>query len=244
MQSIPTSNNYVHISNIYDHIMRKVRYDYWADYIYALAGNFINNESSVLELGSGNCKLAKFLSAYFPKIIATDLSFRMLSKNSKSRMPKVCCDMTLLPFKSEFDMIVSAFDSVNYITTAKKMKTFFREILSHLTDEGIFTFDASLENNSYKHIKDPLRKGSYKKLKYTQESEYNADKKLHQNIFYITYPNGNTFKEIHIQKIYPFEYYFEIMDLSGLRVKQCYDSFTFKDGNANSPRVQFVVAKK
>ena len=64
MHKIPIGDNYFHVSNIYDHIMRKVRYDYWADYIYAVSSNYIDENAKVLELGSGSCKLARFLSAY------------------------------------------------------------------------------------------------------------------------------------------------------------------------------------
>ena len=151
--------------------------------------------------------------------------------------------MALLPFKSKFNLIVSAFDSVNYLTTKNKLSTFFKEINRIIDYGGIFTFDVSLEKNSLKHIKEPVRTGTYKGVKYRQESEYYSEKNLHRNIFYIAYPNGKTFKEIHIQKIYSFETYFDIMESAGLTVKSCYDAFTFKDGNRNSSRVQFIAAK-
>ncbi len=238
------SKNYENVSRVYEHIMRKVRYDYWADYIYAISGDNINDKSKVLEVASGNCRLAKFLSDYYPKLIATDLSFAMLQMNSKYKLRKVCCDMTSLPFKTKFDLIVSAFDSVNYLFTKKRLTTFLKEISEVISGDGIFTFDVSLEKNSYRHIKDPIRRGTYKGLKYIQETNYNSTSHIHKNIFYITYPDGSVFKEIHTQKIYSFETYFELLDLSGLRVKECYDAFSFKNGSANSPRVQFIAIKK
>jgi SAM-dependent methyltransferase len=221
-----------------------VRYDYWADYIYAISNEYVGDEPKVLELGSGNCHLARFLSAYYPKLIATDVSHAMLSKNSKTHLIKVCSDMTMIPFKTKFDLIVSAFDSVNYLISKKKLLALFDEIYRTLSDNGIFTFDVSLEKNSYRHIKDPVRIGSYKGVQYKQETDYNSIKNIHRNVFIITYPDGNMFKEIHIQKIYSFETYFDLMDSAKLAVKECYDAFTFKDGSAKSSRVQFIVVKK
>lgn len=244
MVKILSCKNYTDVSNIYEHIMRKVRYDYWADYIYAIAGDYIGEESKVLELASGNCNLARFLSAYYPKLIATDLSLTMLTKNSKTSLKKVCCDMTMIPFKSNFDLIVSAFDSINYLITEKKLSALFNEVCRILSNYGIFTFDVSLEKNSYRHVKDPVRNGSYKGIKYRQETDYDSIRNIHRNVFYITYPNGNVFKEVHIQKIYSFETYFDLIDSAGLTVKACYEAFTFKDGSANSPRVQFIAVKK
>ena len=244
MDKILRSKNYTDVSNIYEHIMRKVRYDYWADYIYAISGDYVGNKPKVLELASGNCKLARFLSAYYPKLIASDVSPLMLNKNTRNGLQKVCCDMMMIPFKSKFDLIVSAFDSLNYLLTKKMLSTLFKETYRTLTVNGIFTFDVSLERNSLRHIKDPIREGSYKGVNYRQETDYNSAKNIHRNIFYLTYPNGDMFKEVHFQKIYSFETYFDLMDSAGLVVKECYDAFTFKNGSANSPRIQFIARKK
>lgn len=224
--------------------MRKVRYDYWADYIYAISSDYVDEDPKVLELASGNCHLARFLSAYYPNFIASDISHEMLNKNSKTHLQKVCFDMTMIPFNTKFDLIVSTFDSVNYLTSKKKLIALFNEVCRTISDNGIFTFDVSLEKNSFRHIKDPIRTGSYKGFKYKQETNYDSVKNIHRNVFYITHPNGNVFEEVHIQKIYSFETYFKLMDSAGLVVKECYDAFTFKNGNANSPRVQFITVKK
>jgi len=150
----------------------------------------------------------------------------------------------MIPFKRKFDLIVSAFDSVNYLISKKKLLALFDEIYRTLSDNGIFTFDVSLEKNSYRHIKDPIRIGSYKGVQYKQETDYNSIKNIHRNVFIITYPDGNMFKEIHIQKIYSFETYFDLMNSAKLAVKECYNAFTFKDGSAKSSRVQFIIVKK
>ena len=46
---------------IYNHLMRKIRYDYWADYIFRLTSKYITKNASVLELAAGNCRLADYL---------------------------------------------------------------------------------------------------------------------------------------------------------------------------------------
>lgn len=244
MQDIQISKNYSQVSNIYDHIMRKVRYDYWADYIYLLTSNYVDENADVLELAAGNCKLAKFLSAYYQSYVAADLSITMLNKQSSSTFLKVCCDMIHPPFKSKFDLVLSTFDSVNYLLTKKELLTFFSEIKKLLSDKGIFTFDVSLEKNSYKHIKDPVRTGTYRGIQYRQESIYDTEKHIHKNIFYITNLAGKTFEEIHTQRIFPFETYFELANSARLDVLQCFDAFTFDDGKPTSSRVQFVMARR
>jgi SAM-dependent methyltransferase len=244
MDRIPRSKNYSCVANIYDHIMRKVHYDYWADYIYSISSDRIGSKPRVLELASGNCQLAHYLSAYYPKLCATDISLAMLIRGKKTDTKKVCCDMRMIPFKGKFDLIVSAFDSLNYLLTKKDLTALFREVNRLLSENGLFTFDVSLEKNSYKHIKEPIRKGTYKGIKYTQESDYDSAKKIHRNNFYITFQDGKINKEVHLQKIYSFETYFDLIESVGLIIKECLEAFTFKDANANSPRAQFIVMKK
>ncbi len=224
--------------------MRKVHYDYWADYIYSISSYHIGPKPRVLEVASGNCQLAYFLSAYYPNYFATDLSYAMLIYGTKRDIKKVCCDMRMLPFKTKFDLIVSAFDSLNYLTTKKNLAALFSEANRLLSKKGLFTFDVSLEKNSYRHIKEPIRKGTYKGIKYTQETDYDSIKKMHRNKFIITYHDGKIAKEVHLQKIYSFETYFEMIESAGLIVRECFEAFTFKDANENSPRAQFIVMKK
>lgn len=224
--------------------MRKVHYDYWADYIYSIVKSHVGKNPKILEFASGNCMLARFISAYYPDIIAADLSKSMLQKSYNKKLRRVCCEMTLAPFKTKFDLILCAFDSVNYLLTKKQLLTFFNETSRLISDNGIFTFDVSLEKNSFRHVKEPLRNGSYKGIRYRQHSEYDIKNKIHSNIFLIHYSSGDVKREVHKQKIYSFETYFELLNLAGLSVKECYDAFTFKNGNSNSSRVQFVVVKR
>ena len=58
--------------------------------------------------------------------------------------------MTNIPFNSEFDLILSTFDSVNYLTSGKKLLSFFKESQRLLNDDGILTFDASMEKKQFK----------------------------------------------------------------------------------------------
>ncbi len=236
--------SYESLPIIYEHIMRLVHYDEWAEYIYGLSKDFVKKNPKVLELGAGNCKLANHLKNKFPNIIATDLSKNMLITDAvENKLPKVCADMTKLPFKSKFDLIFSTFDSVNYLTSTKKLNMLFSEVKELLNDDGVFTFDISLEKNSYKHSRIANRTGTVNGVRYEQTSNYNSANRIHKNIFKLKYLNGKTVTEIHKQKIYQFEEYFKQLDLAGMYVVKCYNAFTFSDGNSRSARLQFITKK-
>jgi SAM-dependent methyltransferase len=228
---------------IYNHLMRKIRYDYWADYIYRIASKYIPDKASVLELAAGDCRLAGYLIKKFPNLIVSDLSYYMLSRSEGKIKNKVCCDMLFMPFRKKFDLIYLTFDSINYLLTRKELLSFFKQIKEQLNNDGVLAFDASLENNSISHVKEPNRRGSYKRYNYLHRSIYNKKTRIHKNIFEITLQDGKIFKETHKQKILDYYEYFDLIEQAKLYVVECFDAFTFNDAKADSKRVQFVVKK-
>lgn len=230
------------VATIYPDLMSEVNYKRWAKYIYQLTKNYIQPDAAVLELASGNCSLASILKKYYKNIICTDLSLQMLRQSSFDK--KIVCSMIQLPFNNKFDLIFSSFDSVNYLLSQNKLLDLFNQVYNCLNDRGIFTFDVSLEKNSYNHQKDSKLKGKKGPLKYTRESVYDEKTRIHTNIFFLTDKYGNVFTEVHKQKIYNFNTYFELLDNAGLYVLNCYHAFTMRDAADNMDRIQFVVKRK
>jgi ubiquinone/menaquinone biosynthesis C-methylase UbiE len=230
------------VSEVYSDLMDEVNYKRWAKYIYCIAKDKINPASDILELASGTCQLTSNLLHKNKRIICTDLSKQMLLQSIYPN--KVVCDMVSLPFKNQFDLIFSTFDSINYLLSQKKIYSMFCEVNRCLRKDGIFTFDASLEKNSYIHQKDSKKNGSTKDFSYKRKSIFDPETRIHKNIFEITNKSGRVFTEVHKQKIYDFNTYFELLDKAGFYVVHCYKAFTLKDGNADTDRVQFIVKRK
>lgn len=240
--NITEKTPYSVVSKIYSDLMSEVNYKRWARYVYFIAKEKIHPDSDILELASGNCRLAENLKHKNKNIVCTDLSKPMLMQGSHKI--KVVCDMTNLPFNKKFDLIFSTFDSVNYLLSKKKILTLFNEAFRILKDDGIFTFDVSLEKNSYIHQKDSKKKGRVNGFEYERQSIYNSETRIHTNYFKISDKSGNVFTEIHKQKIYDFYTYFELIDKAGFYVSNCYRAFTSKNGNPETDRVQFILRKK
>ncbi len=234
---------YSQIAEIYAHLMNLIDYPQWAYYYYILSKDYIESDAKVLEIASGNCKLANSLLHYYKNITASDLSFEMLKKSVNENLPRVCCDMRNLPFKQKFNLIFSAFDSVNYLLSLEDIEKFFRQVYEILDENGVFTFDLSLERNSIKNIKLLNRKGIYKGIKYKQESFYDQKEKLHHNNFLIKLPDGNFVNENHVQKIYEIEEIIFALVENGFYVVNCFDAFSSDDIDERSERAQ-IVAKK
>jgi SAM-dependent methyltransferase len=233
---------YDKLALIYNGVMEHVDYEQWARYIKIIAENYIDRNAQILELAAGNCNLANLLIKEFPNIIVSDISLPMLKSSTSTLFPKFVCDMKLLPFKNQFSFIYSTFDSINYLLSKKAILQLFNQIKIALKQDGIFTFDVSMENNSLgdKEFSDG---GNISCYTFTRKSKYYKGKKLHQNIFYISDGNGLSVKEVHYQKIYEFDTYFYLAEKAGLAVLKCYDGFTFESGNRDSSRLQFIIKK-
>jgi SAM-dependent methyltransferase len=227
---------------IYSHLMKRIKYDKWAEYLYAIVKKDCSKKSKVLELAAGDCSFANYFSKYYPSLVVTDLSPWMLKKDNHLKN-KVCCNMLYLPFKGKFDLIYSNFDSINYVLSGKSLIILFTEVSRLLNDDGLFVFDVSLEKNSYVHVKKNNREGKFNGLTYRQISTYNPATGIHINKFHIKLANGDEYSEIHREKIYSFETYFKLFEKSNLYVVDCFEDFTFKPGNKNSNRIMFIVKK-
>ena len=223
--------------------MKNIEYQDWADYIIDILKDLEVECKNVLELGAGQCTISKYLKKNFQKYFVADISSQMLLQCRSRRFKKVCCDMISLPFNCKFDLIFSVFDSVNYLTEPSQLNLFFKETASVLNPEGVLTFDVSLEKNSIANTAELNREGKFRGIRYKQISEYNEVEKIHTNKFLITLDTEEEILEIHKQRIYELEDYFNFIEKNGLYVIRCYEAFTFRDACRNSERVQFVVKK-
>lgn len=234
---------YSKLAFFYDEMMGSISYQLWAIVINTVARMHFKKNFSVLELSSGTGKLSNYLNRFFKNYILTDISLAMLKNCSKRNRRKVCCDMVSLPFNKKFDFIFSAFDSVNYLTSKKKWLKFLNEVEQTLSADGVFTFDVTLEKNSFNTVKVYNREGKFGKINYKQTSTFDTKTRIHKNIFDFTIDNEN-FKEIHRQKVYPFDFYYDIINKTNFYVSHCFECFTFKKANPNCERVQFILRKK
>ena len=233
---------YESLSVIYDEVMKEIDYKHWSDYIVDIAkDHFKQKNANVLELTAGVGNIAGRISKNFASYVFTDRSFNMLQQGNEINLNKVCCDMTALPFSGKFDFIFSTFDSVNYLLSKSKLLSLFKEVKQVLSENGIFTFDVSLEKNSLDFKKNQNSSGITKGYRFRRTSKYNPKSRIHKNTFEITDHLGVVTREVHKQKIYKFDTYVELAYEAGLVVAECLDAFTFDHGNEHSERIQFIL---
>ena len=235
---------YTLVSQFYDQLMNGIDYVNWADYVNELLSPFVKKRAPILEIAAGKGALAAHLKYFYPNIVISDLSFEMIHSLHATKLQRLVCSFEALPFRPRFDAVLCLFDSINYALTTKHVRQVFREVHSVLKPGGIFVFDCCLEYGSKRHADIKRKPQTYGSLQYSQKSEYNALTGIHKNTFNIvSLTDGATTKEIHKQKIYPIETFFQLLTIEKFSILECFKNFTFEDYDQKAGRAQFLVRK-
>jgi SAM-dependent methyltransferase len=225
---------------IYDDLVRHVNYTGWAEYIQTLIEDYNIQHDYVLELASGTGKLFSKLSIETKRKILSDLSIEMLNHCSKSN-DRVCFDMTMIPFKRTFDLVISSFDSVNHLESESKLNLLFVEVNRILKPGGYFLFDVVTEQNSFVYVDSYSKKRKTGDLKYQQASLYDPIKKRHRNRFLITLPSGETIEEDHFEYIFSQDTIIQKCEGNDFKIVGRFEAFTGKKVNDKTLRIQYII---
>ena len=87
--------NYSEIAALYNHLMKKIDYEGWSDYIFDIYSELNINSSLTLELASGTCQIATYLNDRVGQIILSDISSEML-KHHIGNMTGICFNMSMI----------------------------------------------------------------------------------------------------------------------------------------------------
>lgn len=237
-----TAEPYSLFAPVYNYHMRYVNYVYWSRYLLKLMQKNGIKNGDVLEIAAGTGVLASYLQKNFSSYIISDISKDML-KQSKSGLPKICFDMRKFPLKIRFDIVLCAFDSINYILSPGEVQKVFNNVSAVLPKGGKFLFDISLERNSLAYSKISRKPIRIKDFVVKQESKYDSNEKIHTNTFTFEFESGKLINEIHVQRIYKVAEIEKILIASGFTEINKFDSFSFREGNEDSFRIQFIAGK-
>ena len=141
-------DSYQFLAGCYDELTYDVPYPRWADYIEkhfrrrGLPGNI------VLDLACGTGSLTRGLAQRGYEMIGVDLSPEMLTEAAEKNrdvgeVPPIflCQPMENLDLYGTIDACVCCLDSINYVTSPKKLQQAFERVHLFLMPGGLFLFD-------------------------------------------------------------------------------------------------------
>jgi len=233
--------------------MKDVPYDRWAAQIDKLIKKYVPAPELVLELGCGTGNLTYRLAARGYDMIALDNSCGMLSEAAdkqseyKEKILFLQQDMRGFELYGTVDAVVSAFDSVNYITDDDDLRAVFKNVCNYLNPGGAFIFDVATEKKFINHDGDGFQYYVSEEFSYIWENAYDKKKKINEcaTHFFIR-EDGGLYKKIteyHYQRMYERHEIESAAAGSGLTLVSSFDADTMKKPDGSSGRVYYIFKK-
>ena len=230
---------YTGFAEVYDLFMDQVPYEKWSRRITEILKEYGIPDGLVLDLGCGTGSMTELLAGAGYDMIGVDASEEMLELAYEKRAESGHDILYLLQDMREFELygtvraIVSVCDSLNYITEEEELLHVFRLVRNYLDPDGVFFFDM---NTIYKYsemlgettIAENREEGSF-----IWENYYDPEEQLNQYDLTLYVQDEDDryvrFEETHIQKAYALERVLELLQQSGMKAEQIFDSDTGKE---------------
>lgn len=247
---------YSKLAEIYDHIMENVDYEVWADFIDEIIQVHHPDPQSIMELACGTGSLALSLDELMCyEIMGTDKSSAMIvkaqEKNSRQKASVTFREMDFLDINldEKFDIIVSIFDSVNYLHKSRSIKKLLSEVKKVMDRNSLFIFDFTTPQNSIQAIEylDNEEGTTANNFYFFRKSSYDAEQQIHYNDFEIKKLAEDRktvldhYHEQHRQRIYTLNQMLDIIKDTDFRVVAKYEDFDLIDASDDSLRITMVL---
>ncbi|MFA5856473.1 MAG: class I SAM-dependent methyltransferase [Candidatus Pacearchaeota archaeon] len=229
---------YKKLAHYYDSDWGNFSYKY-LDFLDLVFSKFKINPSSIWDISCGSGNVVSVLSKKGFNIIGSDISEEMIrvSKNKSPDINFFVMDMRELESNKKFDLILSGFDSINYILELGEVNEIFLKVKNLLNEDGIFIFDVTTPYN-YKlsYVGEYNRKVNEKIIK--QNESYDPITKIAK----VEY-NLDGFKEIHKQRAYTYQEIKDILNKNLFSILGVYEDFDLSIVNDYSNRLFFICKK-
>ena len=229
-------NIYKKFASAYDGIYDDNFYNGYYFFIKKIVKENNISQVNLLDLACGTGRLLQKLKPICHIIEGVDSSAEMLkvAKFKDRKIKYYQQDFLNLNLKNEYNVIISTFDSVNYLKTKADLMVAFKNVCRHLAKGGIFVFDF---NTIYKKPKKEIKKGGifFRSLIKGRYWLINIILKKDDKII---------FQERHKERLYSFAEIASALKASGLEIISIYSDFSREIRKpVKEPRL-FLLAKK
>lgn len=131
--------------------------------------------------------------------------------------------------KEKFDVIISTFDTVNYITKDDEIKNFFKDVKEHIKESGVFIFDF---NTNEKKIPAIIKKNGFTYYSTIYNNKY----------WRIKIVSDDGYTEYHRERFYSFNEIERMIKNAGLEISRIYSDFNNKINKPHKEGRIIIVA--
>ena len=241
---------FLDVAPYYDRVMQDVAYGSWVAYIHELLSLLGCKPKSVLDLACGTGTVSLMLAEMGYEVVGVDFSEPMIEQaKSKAALDGssvrfMVQDAALLSLpQKRFDLAISLFDSLNYITDPERLQMALSRTFRHLNPQGVFIFDVNTEFAFAKNLFDQRSRSN---PQYVWKSSYDRRTRICtiKMTFKITDKQAPLeFEELHLQRAYSDQEITSMLRAAGFFETTSYHAYTLMPPGPASDRV-FYVARK
>lgn len=236
------------IAAYYDDLMAGVPYNLWVKYIESILDRIDYHPKSILDAACGTGNVSEILAQRDYEVTGADIAPDMIdiARSKDGGVDYHVQDMAELDLTRKFDLAISLFDSLNYITDPIHLAKAIKCVSEHLVDGGVFIFDINTEYALAHHFFDQANISSVHYPHYIWNSQYdNSSRICTVNMTFEVVENGEKvqFKEVHVQRAHSLEELKSMLLDAGFEVVDVFHAYKFRPPTRRSDRV-FFVAKK
>jgi SAM-dependent methyltransferase len=243
--------SFTNVAPWYDALMLGVPYEQWVRYLEELLLLFGWKPETVLDLACGTGRVSRLLAEKGYRVTGVDASSGMIEVAKSQPSPQAieyhCQRAESLDLGRSFDLVVSLFDSLNYLTDPNDLQKCFRRVARHLHSRSLFIFDM---NGIYAFQADLFSQeslGKGKSIEYVWKSHYDPKTRLCRvDMEFTAHPEGRseTFREVHFQRAYETEEVCDYLRDAGFDVLAVYDAYATRPVRAKSDRIFWIARLK
>lgn len=245
---------YNNLASVYDKLMEDMPYKEWADFIEKIIIDEKINVETILDLGSGTGSISSLLSDRGYKVTNLDFSAEMLAKAKEKYEEKSLdgnfleMDIRDIEFSSEYDCVISTFDTMNYFIDEKELGGIFSKVFLALEEKGFFLFDMNTLYKFEEILGQEIYTYNTEDIVYIWENEYNKiSEVLEIDLSFFVKSKENTyqrFNEYHVQRYYPPEKIMDMIKKAGFSSVRIYQDLEIKKPSVKGIRNFFVAIKE
>ena len=245
---------YTSFARVYDTFMDNVPYKEWADYLGKILKEYGIDDGLVLDLGCGTGNMTEMLASSGYDMIGVDNAEEMLEIAMEKKVESGHDILYLLQDMREFELygtvraVISACDSVNYITDDEDLTEVFRLVNNYLDPEGIFLFDMNTVHKYRDLLGDTTIAENRDEGSFIWDNSYDEEEGLNYYELAVFLPREDGLyeksEEVHCQKAYPQEEIETLIKEAGMELLAVYDAYTLNPATEDSERLFFVAREK
>ena len=244
---------YTSFARVYDIFMDNVPYKEWADYLGKILKEYGIDDGLVLDLGCGTGSMTEMLASSGYDMIGVDNAEEMLEIAMEKKVESGHDILYLLQDMREFELygtvraVISACDSVNYITDDEDLTEVFRLVNNYLDPEGLFVFDFNTEYKYREILGEQTIAEDREECSFIWDNYYDEDERINEyelTLFVREDEEASLYRkyqESHFQKAYTLREMRGLLEKAGLKFVAAYDAYTKKAPMYTSERITVIA---